>query len=622
MLNSHKSPVTAASFNQTGDKFASASKNGTIIIWELNKLILEAVELLTIPNAHADWITDLKWSNTSEFILTSSNDFTLKIWNSADGKQRQHLIGHTSNVKACSFQYGCAVSCDVDGSVKVWSHKGHEITTLIGHQKAVNACDVWVKLKSKNKLNKETMKTDEAMDTGNLWGDQVSEENWLARHKSASLNRQDFEVDKFYLVTVSDDSTIRLWKPIEADYLISLEEHSAKVNSVDLGRNSVLVTGSSDKSLNVWNMSDYFKNVTAGLHIHGERLIKNHNAEIACICPTSSGAYILTSSRDGVLMVWRCVFSQLKLKEISFVLEVQAHDRSCNRVCILNESDNHSFTFVTCTDKSVNPIKIWRFEENATKKASVDLIQQLKTPFNSYILFVDQVKKFLVTVESDLFRLSVKFYKFINKSWIPQSASGCSIINSGKSIMVSQVKMTGDSLFITLPIDEIVKININDIIKHFQAYNLGDSKTRNSIVLTSKVSGMLVDLSLEGSKRNWFSSVNEFKSKTLAGDVNGNIYENENFNCDLKKIKSIHKSRITELICFNNERIISASDDGTLKIWNSHNFETQLGQYNLNTGVTVLAKIPSINKAKFGQYDFIFGDKMGNLNLLRWYDDE
>jgi WD40 repeat protein len=44
------------------------------------------------------------------------------------------------------FQYGCVVSCCSDGSVKVWSHKGTEITTLYGHTQRVNNCDMVVKV--------------------------------------------------------------------------------------------------------------------------------------------------------------------------------------------------------------------------------------------------------------------------------------------------------------------------------------------------------------------------------------------------------------------------------------------------------------------------------------------
>ena len=49
-------------------------------------------------------------------------------------------------VDFCRFQYGCIVSSSADGAVKVWSHRGVEITTLQGHSQKVNGCDLLVKV--------------------------------------------------------------------------------------------------------------------------------------------------------------------------------------------------------------------------------------------------------------------------------------------------------------------------------------------------------------------------------------------------------------------------------------------------------------------------------------------
>ena len=46
------------------------------------------------------------------------------------------------------LQHGCVVSGASDGQVKVWSHRGIEITTLHGHTQRVNGCDVFVKCRS------------------------------------------------------------------------------------------------------------------------------------------------------------------------------------------------------------------------------------------------------------------------------------------------------------------------------------------------------------------------------------------------------------------------------------------------------------------------------------------
>jgi WD40 repeat protein len=285
--------------------------------------------------------------------------------------------------------------------------------------------------------------------------------------------------------------------------------------------------------------------------------------------------------------------------------------------------------FVTCSDKDVNSLKIWKFEENPiVSRSKVTLFQKINANSNSVassVLFVGVVKKlsqtFLLVVESDLFRMKVKFYKVssqINFNAVP--TSGCSITNKGKSIMINQIKIVNDTLFITLPIDEIIKIDINEIIKRFQTYDISNNKT--AILLSSRLDNEQVDISLEGSKKNWFSSVSESELITIAGDVSGNIHTKEIAQFKLTKIKTIHKSRIVELIYFKNgDRLISASQDGTLKIW-SKDFDFQLGQYNSSNGISILAKIPSPSVNENSEhFNFIFGDQMGNLNLLRWYDE-
>lgn len=51
-------------------------------------------------------------------------------------------IKHIVNV----LQYGCIVSSSSDGTVKVWSQKGTEITTLHGHTQCANDAALLVKV--------------------------------------------------------------------------------------------------------------------------------------------------------------------------------------------------------------------------------------------------------------------------------------------------------------------------------------------------------------------------------------------------------------------------------------------------------------------------------------------
>ena len=99
-----------------------------------------------LNDCHADWITDCKWSNIGDFLVTSSNDFNLKVWDLKTGTEKFKMTGHMAAINHVAYNTGCVMSTCTDGSVKVWSHKGEEITTLYGHSQRVNGCDMSVKL--------------------------------------------------------------------------------------------------------------------------------------------------------------------------------------------------------------------------------------------------------------------------------------------------------------------------------------------------------------------------------------------------------------------------------------------------------------------------------------------
>ena len=341
-----------------------------------------------------------------------------------------------------------------------------------------------------------------------------------------------------------------------------------------------------------------------------------------------------------MLTLIKCFKQLIRLKEIRFLFELQAHDRPCTRICMLNEKTVATVTtlkFVTCTDKDANAIKVWSFEWDSAKKpgdssSSVVLAQNLKTSPTSSVVFVDVVKlagqRFLLTVESDS-RIIVKFYKTGGAFLTPHASSGCSIMSARTVLMVNRVKVANETILcITLLVDEIIRVNLSEIVNRFQTYNLENENVKKSLCLVARLANEPVELSLEGSKKLWFSTVEKYEETTLAGDHQGNLYMHEDLDLKLTKVKSIHKSRVTELVRLKTskkcERLVSSSHDGTIKIW-SKNAQTQLGQYNTNSGVAVLARIPSLvnthTTSKLDYFNFIFGDQMGNLNLLRWYDE-
>ena len=62
-------------------------------------------------------------------------------------------------------------------------------------------------------------------------------------------------VDGQYVISGSDDNTVKVWELASGRLLRSLEEHRDRVNAVAVTRNGqYVISGSYDKTVKVWNI--------------------------------------------------------------------------------------------------------------------------------------------------------------------------------------------------------------------------------------------------------------------------------------------------------------------------------------------------------------------------------
>jgi len=72
---------------------------------------------------HREKVTALAFSSDGAFLASGSLDHSVKIWDTADGRERNSLIGHSGTVTSIEFGMDdkLLASSSVDGSVKLWS---------------------------------------------------------------------------------------------------------------------------------------------------------------------------------------------------------------------------------------------------------------------------------------------------------------------------------------------------------------------------------------------------------------------------------------------------------------------------------------------------------------------
>ena len=243
ILRGHSSRVFAVDVADDGQKLASAGFNGQVRIWDTQtgkttrKFATEGLPV---------W--GLKFGPQSRWLAASSVDKTIWLWNVETGKLRHRLRGHTAEVwrLTLSADGSKLLSGSADGTVRIWDvETGKTLRILRGHK-------------------------------GGVW------------HLDASP-------DGKWLASVGADKTLRLW-PLdpEGDPTI-IEAHSAGIETVRFSPDSSLVaTGSVDKEVRVWNVK-----TKALLH-----RLNGHSERIYALRFDSTGRQLFSAGFDRSVRKW------------------------------------------------------------------------------------------------------------------------------------------------------------------------------------------------------------------------------------------------------------------------------------------------------------------------------
>ena len=136
-LTGHTGGVNSASFSPDGTLLASASADGTVILWDVAKR--EETATLT---GHTDGVNSVSFSRDGALLASASADGMVILWDVAKREETATLTGHTDGVNSVSFSPDETIlaSGSADGTIILWDvAKSGDTTTLTGHASAVNS---------------------------------------------------------------------------------------------------------------------------------------------------------------------------------------------------------------------------------------------------------------------------------------------------------------------------------------------------------------------------------------------------------------------------------------------------------------------------------------------------
>ena len=301
-LNGHKHWVIVIAWSPNGAKLASASVDGGIMVWDTTTSPPSSIKLA----GHKKYVSSLTWKpvhrdSTCSFIASSSKDMTVKVWNTVTGHLVVTLGGHSKQVnKVLWGGEGYLYTASQDRTIRVWSETDWRcIRELKGHGH-------WV--------NHLSLSTDFALRCGGFDPSKSEDLHNPQDHYNKILGQGE------RLVSCSNDYTMFLWKPTEtAQPIARMTGHQQLVYQALFSPDSqYIISCSNDKSIRIWN----------GFTGQFIRRLLGHISPVYVLswCPDSR--LFVSCSKDSTIKIWSVNEDKAKMNLPGHSDEVYAIDWS------------------------------------------------------------------------------------------------------------------------------------------------------------------------------------------------------------------------------------------------------------------------------------------------------
>ena len=246
VLSRHQSRVHCVLFSPDGHFLATSSRDRLVRVWEVHS----REEQYQLPTDGVPYHA-LAWSHDGQWLATGDRAGTITLWDAATG-HRKRTFDHETRVCSIAFHPNdqqVAVAC-TNEKIYIWetSDEGRCIQILSGH-------------------------------TNEIWA-------------------MAYTRDSHFLVSGSDDCTVRFWNVNTGECEYMLDNHRGWIQSLALSYSGkLLVTGSQDRTICLWELN-------SGKAPRLIRTLSGHRARVTDVCFTPDDSTIVSSSLDETIRLW------------------------------------------------------------------------------------------------------------------------------------------------------------------------------------------------------------------------------------------------------------------------------------------------------------------------------
>ena len=256
----------------------------------------------TIENAHKKEITTVAYILRRNEIATGSVDETIKIWKINTEKNKislnKELKGHTDSI-ICIKDFpkiNCFCSTSADNSLKLWNCSSLKcVKTLEFHTKCVLTC-------SYNPIGNQEIFSGGEDCLICIWTTTKKElknyeKKLVLKGHTKRISSIAYADDYEYLISGSDDKTIRIWEMKDVDNIQCIKEIKDLLSEIDylLYLDNRLLVSCEDGVISFIKMNKKKRC----------RSIKFSNSAVYSFCIFHKHKYLLVGSKDGKARIWK-----------------------------------------------------------------------------------------------------------------------------------------------------------------------------------------------------------------------------------------------------------------------------------------------------------------------------
>ncbi len=309
---------------------------------------------------HSQKVTSIAISPDGETLISGCTDKNIKMWNMKTGVFIRNLTKNSGEISSIAVSKDGTLLAvgsyeTPKSNVKVWHLKtGKLIHTLVGHHKPVNIVAISsvspsspegiepILASGGNKIKVWNLhKGDkpgghlQSNRISTLWHSSVV--NTIAISPVSPTSSLGIST---ILVSGTGDKKIRLWNPHTGELLRTLSGHGGEINSVaisSVGVGEILFSGSADKTIKIWQLE-------TGKILH---TLTGHTDEVKSVAVSPNGEILISGSADNTIQIWRWQTGEL-------LQTLTGHSGTVNHIAI---SPDGEYIASCSADKT---IKIWQ----------------------------------------------------------------------------------------------------------------------------------------------------------------------------------------------------------------------------------------------------------------------